>query len=588
MSIVKYKNFSLSFKDDKNEIKAVNCINFELKKGEILGIAGSSGSGKSVIAMSLMGLVNRENIKTQSGEILYEKLDVTKLSEKQIKHIRGKEIGAIYQDPLTSLNPVYTVGMQITEGIHIHGKVSKKEAKERAIKMLDRVGINNADKVFDAYPNELSGGQRQRAIIAMALLLKPNVLIADEPTTALDVTVQAQILKLLKEIRDEFSMSIMIVTHDLGVIAEICDRVIIMNEGEIVEEGNVFDIFDNPKSEYTKLLLNSIPSNNTEKDISEIDEVILKVEGLTKSFPNKKGLFGKAKSNIIAVDNISFELKKGETLAIVGESGCGKSTLAKSIIGLHKKESGRIKVIETNIDNMSVLERSRFMQMVFQDPYSSLDPSMKIRDILSEGILYHNLITKDKIDSELKKLLDMCAVNGEVLDRYAREFSGGQRQRIALARAISLSPNIIIADEAVSALDASIKIQIIKLMLKIQEETGMSYIFISHDLGIVNYIATRVAVMYLGSFMEIGDNNKIYNNPLHPYTKALLQSVPINHPKFRNDKKVLDGDPQSIVYTGMGCKFSSRCPYKKELCDSKNPVFKQVGENHFVACHLID
>lgn len=585
MNIVEYKNFSLSFKDDKSEIEAVKSVSFKLKKGEILGVVGSSGSGKTVTAMSLMGLVSKENIKFQSGEILYNGLDITKLSEKQIMHIRGNKIAAIYQDPLSALNPLYTVGTQITEGIHIHEKVSKKDAKKRAIKMLEKVGINYADKVFDAYPNELSGGQRQRVIIAMALVLNPDVLIADEITTALDVTVQAQILNLLLEIREEFSMSIIVITHDFGVVAQVCDRALVMNDGKVVEEGNVFDIFDNPKSEHTKELLSFILAENTKHVDTNNNEVILKVTNLKKSFPYEKSIFKRSSKQIHAVDNVSFELKKGETLAIVGESGSGKSTLAKSIIGLHKINSGKIESFGKDLKTLSHKEKAKFIQMVFQDPYSSLNPTMKIRDILSEGMLCHDILPKDKIEEEIKRLLIICGLKDDILDRYAREFSGGQRQRIALARAISLNSNIVIADEAVSALDSATKIQIVELMLKLQKEIGMSYIFISHDLGIVKYIASRVAVMYLGEFVEIGDINEIYNNPRHPYTKLLLDSVAISHPRFREKTKALN-DEINIDISVQGCKFSKRCPYAKDICFEKVPELRTNFKNHSVACHI--
>lgn len=525
MNIVEYKNLSISFYNEKNKVEAVKNVSFNLRKGEVLGIVGESGSGKTVTAMSLVGLINNQQGKIEKGQIFFDGVDITAFSEKQLELIRGSKIAIIPQDPLASLNPVYTIGHQIIEGMLFHSKISKKEAKKEAIKMLERVGIENAEKVFDFYPNQLSGGMRQRCVIAIALCLKPEVLIADECTTALDVTVQAQIIKLLKEIKDEFNISIIVISHDFGVIAELCDYVVVMKNGEVVEQDDIFTLFNEAKHPYTRELLEIRNIKSEYIKNSNNNEVILELKNINKRFPIKKNFFGQVKESFVAADDISFTLKKGETLAIVGESGSGKSTIANIIIGLLKSDSGQI-IKDIN-------DKKNFIQMIFQDPYSSLDPSMKIRDIIGEAMLYHKIISKDNLEDEIERLLLICGLDKQIIDRYPHEFSGGQRQRIAIARALSLNPSIIIADEAVSSLDLSMQKRIIKLLVDIQKEKKISYIFISHDLELVKEIATRVVVMYKGKIVESGLIKDVYENPKNQYTKSLLESIPIKHPKDR-------------------------------------------------------
>lgn len=583
MNIIEYQNFGLKFKN--NEKYSIKDINFALKDDEILGIIGKSGSGKTISAMALLGLLNNEDIDKQEGKILYKNLDITKLKEEQLRHIRGSEIAAIYQDSLTALNPVYTIGQQLIEAIIIHKKISKKQAKSIVLKMLIKVGLDG-ENFINKYPNEISGGQRQRVLIAMALLMEPKIIVADEPTTALDVIIQAQILDLLKQIKDEFKISIIIITHDLGVISETCDRVIVMDEGRIVECADTFKIFNNPNSTITKEFLRLLNSKNLQKNnYKKLNKKnILNVSNLNKSFILERSFLGRIKRQFKALDNISFNLEQNDIFAIVGESGSGKSTLAKTIMGLNKKDGGSIKFLNQDIYELKRFEKVKAIQMIFQDPYSSLDPSMKIETILKEGIKEHKKISNEDIDKEIKQLLKLCDLDNETLNKYPKEFSGGQRQRIAIVRALTLDPSIIIADEPMSALDMSTKFKMMDLMMKIRKEKGISYIFISHDFSLVKYIASKIAVMYAGEIVEIFENNDsdIYGG--HPYTKMLIDSIPSNHPALRK-KTGFFTDINNKTNTFNACKFSNKCKFRKDICDTKNPKLTEIEKGHLIACH---
>ncbi|MGL4848786.1 MAG: dipeptide ABC transporter ATP-binding protein, partial [Clostridium sp.] len=514
MNIIEYKNFSLSFKDKK----VVDNVSFEVEEGKVIGILGESGSGKTVTAMSLVNLILEE--KKAEGEILFLGENLLNVKEEEMEKIRGEEIGCIYQDPLSSLNPVYTIENQMIEGLIKDGKINKIEAKKRALELLKKVGINDAEKVIKSYPHELSGGMRQRVLIGMAIALKPKVLICDEITTALDVTIQAQILELIKKIQKEENTTILFITHDFGVCAEICDSVIVMEKGKIVEKGDIIEIFENPKHPYTKKLLKARESKLLNKDRIS-NKVLLEVNNLSKEYIKEKSFFGKKKKVLKAVNNVSFKLYEGETLGIVGESGCGKSTVAKLLVRLLEKDSGEVIVDNKDIFSLKGKELRalrRDIQMIFQDPYSSLDPMMKIEKIMEEGLLQNNIKSKSESKEYIKEILKDCSIYEESLLKYPKEFSGGQRQRICIGRAISLNPKIIIGDEPISSLDVSTQEEIGKLLVKLQEEKGISYIFISHDLSVVRRISHRVIVMYLGEIVEEGLTKEIYENPKHPYT----------------------------------------------------------------------
>ncbi len=576
--LLEVKNLVTEFKTESETIKAVNDISFTLHRGETIGIVGESGSGKSVTALSAMQLIPNPPGKIVSGNIIFHSttkgpIDLTTLSGNEMRSFRGNELAMIFQEPMTSLNPVYTCGEQVMEAIILHQKVSKKEAREKTLELFNKVKLPRPEQIIDSYPHQISGGQKQRVMIAMAMSCNPSILIADEPTTALDVTVQKTILDLMLELQREQNMGILFITHDLGVIAELADKVVVMYKGQIVEQGTVMEIFSNPQHPYTKGLLACRPPLDkrlyhlpTVSDFMELDgrgdiiektqtvqealnsatvttierskwhtelyarPKILEVHNIKTYFPINKSLFGKAKEFVKAVDDISFDVYEGETLGLVGESGCGKTTLGRTILRLVEPTSGLItfkKQDITNIPNEEMRALRKNMQIIFQDPYSSLNPRITIGEAILEPMKVHRLYKNDRERKEkVMELLHKVNMIPEHFYRYPHEFSGGQRQRICIARALALNPQFIICDESVSALDVSVQAQVLNLLNDLKKEFKFTYIFISHDLSVVKFMSDRMVVMKDGMVEEIGDADEICNNPKSDYTKNLINSIP--------------------------------------------------------------
>ena len=577
-TLLEVKNLVTEFRTEEETVKAVNDISFTLSKGETIGIVGESGSGKSVTSLSVMRLIPNPPGKITSGQIIYHSkrkgpVDIVKLSEKEMRELRGNEIAMIFQEPMTSLNPVYTCGDQVMEAILLHQKVNKKVAKEITIALFKEVQLPRPENIFDSYPHQISGGQKQRVMIAMAMSCKPNILIADEPTTALDVTVQATILDLMLKLQREHDMGIMFITHDLGVIAELADKVVVMYKGKIVEQGSVMDIFANPKHPYTKGLLACRPPLNkrlhwlptvadfmqtsdmgemieSKQSVEEVTnklivsksdredahkklyakEPILQIKNLKTYFPIKKGIFGKAKDYVKAVDDVSFDVYPGETLGLVGESGCGKTTLGRAVLRLVEPTGGEVifnGINITTVDLKKLRDLRKDIQIIFQDPYSSLNPRITIGQAIMEPMQVHGILENDKARKErVIELLHRVNMNESHFYRYPHEFSGGQRQRICIARALALKPKFIICDESVSALDVSVQAQVLNLLNELKREFDFTYIFISHDLSVVKFMSDRMVVMNKGKIEEMGDADEIYNNPQTEYTKNLINSIP--------------------------------------------------------------
>lgn len=641
-------------KKKKTEITLLKDISYSIQKGRVLGIVGESGCGKSMLANTIINLLPK-NGKIKDGEIkLFTDDNIVELQKlkqygKEFRNLRADKLAMIFQDPLTALNPVYSIGKQIVEALKEHYKVSNEDAKEKAIILLERLGIPQADRRFDDFPHQFSGGQRQRIVIAIAMICDPDVLIADEPTTALDVTIQAQILDLLSDLKRERETSIILITHDLGVVAQMADDVVVMYAGEIVEYATVEEIFENPKHPYTRSLMKSIPDGDINKRLyviqgmvppigtlprkgcrfadripwvdlqnheedpqlhqvgdthfvrctcykhfefqdfderldlpdKKIGDVVLKFENVSKIYTPKKRLFKSEGVETRALDNISFEVKKGMTVGIVGESGCGKSTLAKSLMKLHDITSGEIKLEHRgeykdifSLSGSEELDFRKKVQMVFQDPYSSFNPSKSIYDTFDEILMVHNMGTKEERLNVIRHALSLVNLPEEYLYRFPHEFSGGQRQRLAIARALCLSPEIIILDEPVSALDLSVQAQVLNYLIEIQRSQDLSYLFISHDLGVVKYLCDYIYVIHKGRFVEIGTREDIFNNPQHIYTKRLLAAIPEINVKDRESLK----QRRELADKEFEERFL-------EFYDEDGRVrdLQQISETHFVA-----
>ena len=576
-TLLEIKNLVTEFRTEDETVKAVNDISFTLNKGETIGIVGESGSGKSVTSLSVMRLIPNPPGRIASGEILFHTpsgiIDLAKANEKTMRTLRGNEIAMIFQEPMTSLNPVYTCGDQVAEAIIVHQKVNKQEAKLRTIELFKKVQLPRPEAIFDTYPHQISGGQKQRVMIAMAMSCNPKILIADEPTTALDVTVQKTILELMNKLQLEHDMGIMFITHDLGVIAELADKVVVMYKGKVVEQGSVLDIFNNPQHPYTKGLLACRPPLNkrlkwlptvsdfmtvdaegvmkeTNKSVEEVTnslvisaeetsaqhkvlyakEPVLQIKNLKTYFPISKGLFGKSTEYVKAVDDITFDVYPGETLGLVGESGCGKTTLGRTILKLLEPTEGQI-IFEghdlTNLGAKEMREYRKKMQIIFQDPYSSLNPRITIGEAIMEPMKVHNVLANDEErKARVMELLRRVNLPEHHFYRYPHEFSGGQRQRICIARSLALNPRFIICDESVSALDVSVQAQVLNLLNELKQEFGFTYIFISHDLSVVKFMSDRMVVMNQGKIEEMGLADEIYNNPQTEYTKKLIGAIP--------------------------------------------------------------
>jgi peptide/nickel transport system ATP-binding protein len=576
--LLEVKNLVTEFKTESESVKAVNNVSFTLHKGETIGIVGESGSGKSVTSLSVMKLIPNPPGRISAGEIIYHSrnagpIDLVKATNKEMRAYRGNEIAMIFQEPMTSLNPVYTCGYQVMEAIILHQKLNKKEARAKALELFKKVQLPRPEEILDTYPHQISGGQKQRVMIAMAMSCNPSILIADEPTTALDVTVQKTILDLMLELQRENDMGIMFITHDLGVIAELADKVIVMYKGKIVEQGSVMDIFTNPQHPYTKGLLacrpplgkrlHFLPTVNNFMEINADGEIIEKeqsIENVLKSavvtveerkkqhadlysrnkilevsniktyFPVNKTMFGKAKSFVKAVDDVSFDVYEGETLGLVGESGCGKTTLGRTILRLIEPTGGIIKFQGqdiTNLNDTDLRNLRKDIQIIFQDPYSSLNPRITIGEAILEPMKVHGILKNDAERKEkVMQLLARIGLTENQFYRYPHEFSGGQRQRICIARVLALQPKFIICDESVSALDVSIQASVLNLLNELKTEFKFTYIFISHDLSVVKFMSDRMVVMNKGKIEEMGDADEICNNPQTDYTKNLINSIP--------------------------------------------------------------
>ena len=575
--LLEFQNLVTEFQTEGTVVKAVNGVSFTLNKGETIGIVGESGSGKSVTSLSAMRLIPSPPGKISNGNIIYHdgdsKINLLNISEQKMRSYRGNDIAMIFQEPMTSLNPVFTCGDQVTEAIILHQNLDKKEAKKLAISLFKEVELPDPERIFSTYPHQISGGQKQRVMIAMAMSCKPSVLIADEPTTALDVTVQKTILELMQALQREHDMGIMFITHDLGVIAELADKVVVMYKGKIVEQGNVWDIFTNPSHPYTKGLLACRPPLNkrykflpTVSDFMTVDKngnivdnnisvseftksleisseerqdkhkkifsekPILKIKNLKTFFPIRNGFFGGITDYVKAVNNVSFDVFPGETLGLVGESGCGKTTIGRTIMRLEEPTDGVMIYNEKNVSKMNAKQLRDFrkeVQIIFQDPYSSLNPRMTIGNAIMEPMKVHNILKNDEErKARVEELLSRVSLDPSHFYRYPHEFSGGQRQRIGIARALAVNPKFIICDESVSALDVSVQAQVLNLLNELKDEFGLTYIFISHDLSVVKYMSDRMVVMQNGKVEEMGDADQIYNHPKTQYTKKLIDAIP--------------------------------------------------------------
>lgn len=558
LPLLSIENLSVDFISEKQITHAVKNISFEVNRGEILAIVGESGSGKSVTSLSILQLLPQPPAK-YSGQIIFNEedlqLDILHANSKQIRKIRGSKIAMIFQEPMTSLNPIISCGKQVMEALLLHKKISSVEAKQKTIEWFEKVKLPQPEKIFYRYPHELSGGQKQRVMIAMAMCCNPSLLICDEPTTALDVTVQKTILELIKELQQQQNMGVIFITHDLGVVAEIADRVAIMYKGEIVEQNDVQSIFKNPQHQYTKALIACRPAKHekgerlpTVSDFMESGQSsvvsrqssavikkqsmseLIKVENLVVQFPGKANLLGKVKNYFTAVDDASFEIFEGETLGLVGESGCGKTTLGRTLLRLIEPTSG--KIIYNNVD-ITQLSKERIkklrkdVQLIFQDPYSSLNPRLTIGDAIAEPMRVTGVETKIRERKKrVAELLEKVNLSPNMMNRYPHEFSGGQRQRIVIARALSLNPTFLVCDESVSALDVSVQAQVLNLLNELKRELGLTMLFISHDLSVVRYMCDRIMVMNKGKIVESGNAEEVYNHPQSDYTKRLIAAIP--------------------------------------------------------------
>ncbi|NYT37485.1 dipeptide ABC transporter ATP-binding protein [Allopusillimonas soli] len=611
--VIQADDLSVEFRTPERTVQAVRNVSFHLDKGETLAIVGESGSGKSVTSLALMRLVEFGRGHITRGEVLLRRrggdvLDLVKADEAVLRKVRGADIAMIFQEPMTSLNPSFTVGRQINEALQLHQGMDDSAARAETLRLLETVRIPDARSLRDRYPHQLSGGMRQRIMIAMALSCRPQVLIADEPTTALDVTIQAQILALIRELQREMDMGVVFITHDMGVVAEVADRVMVMYRGEKVEVGSSDTVFMRPGHWYTRALLSAVPRLGAMKGkdrpepfqllsgeaaagqaaeapvaspassiVNYGGEPVLSVENLVTQFDIASGLFGRVQRRVHAVEHVSFDLYPGETVALVGESGCGKTTTGRSLARLETPRGGRIIFQGQDI---SLLRGSRMqalrkeIQFIFQDPFASLDPRATIGYSIMEPLLIHGVARGAKAQERVAWLMEKCGLSPEMRDRYPHEFSGGQRQRVCIARALALNPRVIIADESVSALDVSIQAQIVNLLLDLQRELGLSILFISHDMAVIERISHRVVVMYLGQVVETGPRRAVFENPQHPYTRKLMAAVPIADPSRRHRERSLlvDEIPSPVRKVG------------------DNPVVQplvQVGEGHFVARHAI-
>lgn len=710
-TLLDVEHLSVGFLSKHGVTAAISDVSFRVKKGEIVCLVGESGSGKTVTSLSVMRLIEHDNGLVLDGQISFEQADVVAMSQTQVQKLRGKQISMIFQEPMTAMDPVFTIGQQIIEVLCRHEAMSKSMARQRATTLLTRVGIPDAQMRLRQYPHELSGGMRQRAMIAMALACNPKLLIADEPTTALDVTIQAQILDLLRELQTEFNMSILLITHDLGVAAEMSNRIIVMYAGKVVEQATAKELFDQPFHPYTQGLMRSVPTmegerrsvlhtipgtipnlsqlptgcrfhprcpyasekcvqeqpplqviggrevacwhvdqvtasslsegtpgsttervtNESAKNISRANQSgqhaqlttsvgavvavavnvesarmsagnvqlrqldmtgthvpLVEVSHVRKYFPVKRGILNHTVAHVRAVDDVSFAIEQGETFGVVGESGCGKSTLGRVILNLQRPTSGRVMFEGKELQNLKAEElrdMRQAMQIIFQDPYGSLNPRWKVGDIIAEPLRVHGMMQSRERASRVQELLEWVGLDAAADQRFPHEFSGGQRQRIGIARAIALNPKFVVCDEPVSALDVSVQSQVINLLIGLQQRLGLTYLFIAHGLNVVRHISDRIGVMYLGKMVEVATADELFSHPSHPYTRALLSVIPIADPNRRTDRVILQGEIPSPSNPPSGCRFRTRCPFATERCANEEPELKLLGTGHWVACH---
>ncbi|WP_326339151.1 ABC transporter ATP-binding protein [Achromobacter ruhlandii] len=581
--LLSVRGVSVDFNTENGVFRAVENLDFDVRPGKTLAIVGESGSGKSVTSMAIMRLTDYNNGRIATGQILFRdgadrEVDLTAASDEQMRAIRGNDIAMIFQEPMTSLNPVFTIGDQIIEAIMLHQQLSRSAARKAARALLEKVRLPDAEQLLDRYPHQLSGGMRQRVMIAMALSCQPRLLIADEPTTALDVTIQAQILNTIRELQRDLGTAVIFITHDMGVVAEMADDVVVMLRGRKVEQGPVEEIFRAPRHPYTRALLAAVPrlgsltgrdlplrtpqtvlegdtlrevGETREQDTARYDEPVLRVEKLTTRFDVGHNLFGRVTHRVHAVEEVSFDVYPGETLALVGESGSGKSTIGKTLQQLVAPTSGAVRYNGQDIFSMDAAGRQRLrqeIQYIFQDPYASLDPRKTVAFSIAEPIRTHRLLTDEAaIARRVGELLEQVGLKPEHARRYPHEFSGGQRQRVCIARALASDPKLIIADESVSALDVSIQAQILNLLMDLQKDRGLSYLFITHDMAVVEKVSHRVAVLYLGQIVELGTRRQIFESPQHAYTRKLLAAVPVAEPGRHIDTSLIEGEIPSPV-----------------------------------------
>lgn len=584
--VLSVRNLTTSFLVDDAWKSVVRNVSFDVAPGETVAIVGESGSGKSVTSLSIMRLLSPAFSRIE-GEVLLSGRNLLALSEKDMRGVRGNDVSMIFQEPMTSLNPIFTIGRQISEVLIRHKGFSKQQARAETVRLLEKVRIPNAAGRFDEYPHQFSGGMRQRVMIAMALASRPKLLIADEPTTALDVTIQGQILDLIKLLQEEEGMSVLFITHDMGVVAEIADRTIVMFRGDEVETGPTGDIFQRGKHPYTRALLSAVPKLGSMRDRQwptrfpvldmktglstepvEVAETVasgqtpvLSVKNLVTRFPIRSGLLARQTGAVHAVENVSFDLFQGETLALVGESGCGKSTTGRSIMRLVEPTAGEVSLDGYDVmrlDTVGLRNMRKSVQMIFQDPFSSLNPRMTVGTAISEPFIKHKMGTTKQAKEKTADLLEKVGLTADMASRYPHEFSGGQRQRIAIARALALDPKVIVADESVSALDVSIKAQVCNLLLDLQQSLNLAFLFISHDMAVVERVSHRVAVMYLGEIVEIGPRAAVFDNPQHAYTKKLMAAVPVPDPARRGIKRGISNDELKSPIRPMGFQTPTR------------------------------